>query len=264
MFAEGEIAIPGSYIVNPAVRISDLIETAGGVSEWADKTNILIKHTSGQSTVFNLLEFENKGNLEINPFLMDGDFVFVPRIRFSEGVVQVSGDSIVSGFYRFYEGEILFDFLKRISIGRRSTDWENAYLKRSNPDTTFALNMVGEGGSIIENLALADNDFIYIPPLVNQVYVVGAVKSPGAYYFLPNMRARDYLGWAGRTEKGSDNVKIRRRTTGKVVKGLDKMVERGDIVIVPKKWYITVKEFMESILPATSLILAAKAIGVIK
>jgi len=264
VFIEGEINFPGSYIVNPVIRVSDLIETAGNVTEWANKQNIIIRHSQEGTTSFNLLEFENKGNLDINPFLKDGDFVFVPRIRFSEGVIHVSGDSSISGFYRFYEDEVLTDFLKRISVGRRSTDWKHSYLRRTNPDTTFSLNMVGKDGSIIENLELKTNDFIYIPPIVNRVYVIGAVKSPGSYYFLPNMKARDYLGMAGRTENGSDRVKIRRRSTGEVVKGLDILVERGDIVIVPQKWYLTLRDFMESILPATSLIIAAKAIGIIK
>jgi len=264
VYIEGEVNNPGSYIVNPAIRISDLIETAGGVTEWADKQKIVIKSNSGTEKIFDLLTFENEGKKELNPFLRDGDFVFVPRIKFSEGVIKVSGDSEISGFYKFYEGETLSDFLKRIKVRKTSTDWERAYLKRQNPDVILPFCVMDDSARFKENIKLKNKDFLYLPPLINKVYVIGAVALPGSYDFLPDMKAKDYIGMAGKTSDGSNDVKVRKRKTGKVVKGLDVDIDRGDIVIVPRKWHLKVRDFLQSLIPITSILIAAKAIGVIK
>ena len=81
----GEVGRPGSYTVdrnnNQSSRLSQLIETAGGITQSADLYQIQIKRfgPAGQETITaNLLDLIQNGNLSQDIILRDGDSVFVP------------------------------------------------------------------------------------------------------------------------------------------------------------------------------------------
>ena len=81
----GEVGRPGSYTVdrnnNQSSRLSQLIETAGGITQSADLYQIQIKRfgPAGQETITaNLLDLIQNGNLNQDIILRDGDSVFVP------------------------------------------------------------------------------------------------------------------------------------------------------------------------------------------
>ena len=81
----GEVGRPGSYTVdrndNQSSRLSQLIETAGGITQSADLYQIQIKR-AGQSgpevVTANLWDLIQNGNLAQDVVLRDGDSVFVP------------------------------------------------------------------------------------------------------------------------------------------------------------------------------------------
>ena len=68
---------------------------------------------------------------------------------------------------------------------------------------------------------LKDNDYIYLPKKINEVYVYGAVRNPGSYPFYSNMESADYAGLAGKTERAASDsrIKIMKKGTNKVLKG---------------------------------------------
>jgi polysaccharide biosynthesis/export protein len=81
VFITGQIAKPGQYPLAGPTTVMQLIATAGGVNEFADKDKILIMRTeTGKQTAkrFNYGEVLDGKNLNQNIELQPGDTVVVP------------------------------------------------------------------------------------------------------------------------------------------------------------------------------------------
>ncbi len=78
----GEVGRPGSYTVernsNQSSRLSQLIETAGGITQSADLYQIQVKRSGSQTVTVNLWDLIQNGNLAQDVVLRDGDSVFIP------------------------------------------------------------------------------------------------------------------------------------------------------------------------------------------
>ena len=268
----GEVQQTGNIIVTPIHRIAEALKMAGGVSNWADKRKIQVTHRNGTVEIFDLFEYEREGNLARNPMLEGGDVIYVPRLALTGGKIFVEGNVPNPGYYQFYEGETLVEFLRRIQLQRETTDWEQAYLERKNPagdplriDLPIGIEesdaQIGDKDLFI----LQDGDRIFLPKKVDQVYVQGAVMKPGPYPFMVKMRAVDYVGMAGRYDRsgGIEDIKVIRREDGANFAGGDVIMERGDIIVVPLKKTAKLLEYLEFIAPVTSLIITAAAVGII-
>jgi len=70
----------------------------------------------------------------------------------------------------------------------------------------------------------------------DKVYVNGAVTTPQAYPFLPNITVQEYIALAGGPLEWADfdNVKVERRESQNIIGELDLKVQRGDIITVPR------------------------------
>ena len=89
------------------------------------------------------------------------------------------------------------------------------------------------------DIALADSDYIYIPPYPSGVQVIGAVAFNGTIAHLKGKKAKYYIGQAGGTTPDGDISGMRLvKPNGKVYYGgkAQKMkAELGDAIIVPSK-----------------------------
>ncbi len=82
----GEVSRPGSYTVSPgdaqSFRLSQVIETAGGITQTADLSQVQIKRAEpngGQQTItVDLWDLIANGNLSQDLTLRDGDSIFIP------------------------------------------------------------------------------------------------------------------------------------------------------------------------------------------
>jgi polysaccharide export outer membrane protein len=82
VYISGMIAKPGAYPLGQPLTISQLIATAGGVHEYADKKKIIIVRTGADgnptSFRFNWDDFEKGKNLKQDIELKPGDRIVVP------------------------------------------------------------------------------------------------------------------------------------------------------------------------------------------
>lgn len=267
----GEVLKRGSFDASPVDRISNVAAMAQGFTSWADKRSIEIKHPDGTTEAVNLLEFEQRGDISQNPLVRGGDIIYIPRINLSDGMVFISGNIGKPGYYQLYEGETIGGLIERINIEKETTDWEHAHIKREplkNMEIKIPLAFIDsrESASVPPELVLKHNDIIFLPKKINEVYVFGAVRSPGAYPFNSNMKSGDYVGLAGKTERSasSSSIKVIRGSEEKVLKGPDVEVERGDKIEVPIRKIELTKDYLQIIGTFTSILIAAKAVGVIK
>jgi len=83
----GEVSRPGSYTVDQnatqlASRLSQILETAGGITQAADLTNVRVSRAqsdgSRQEMAVNLLSLIKDGDLSQDMTLRDGDSIFIP------------------------------------------------------------------------------------------------------------------------------------------------------------------------------------------
>ena len=150
--------------------------------------NILLIRSNGDTLKVDIPKFYATKNDRHNPFLLEGDIVFVPRKDLGRNFVSVQGAVNAPGKYEYVEGDSLFDALliaqgvtpqvdlSRIGVNRLDNAGETA--------EELSLNILNEGAKA--NIRLRRGDRITVGEVPNQrldyrVQVLGEVKSPGYY-----------------------------------------------------------------------------------
>ena len=259
----GEVEYPGTYIARAIDRIPELIAEAGGVTEWAWKQRVELRHPDGSVDLFNLDLFEQMGALQKDYLVNGGDVIFVPPLQLESILVYVEGDQEVSGTYQILQEENALAFLQRIRALRRNTHLFAIRVTRLNEEGEETILLpFDRQDETARSLILHDGDRITLPS--NYVYVKGAVRISGAYPYILNMRARDYAGMAGGDFRSGPirRIRIYHSRTGKVENGPDVLVEPGDVVHLHASWNQRIGNYLQLIPMFTSLILAAQAAGV--
>lgn len=266
----GQVQQPGVYDALAVDRVSDLIEQAGGLSDWAAERSVEVRHLDGTVEIVDLYQYKNLGNLDANLHLKSGDLVYVPPITFTKATVRVEGSLDAPGVYQLLENETLHDFLLRVKAFNKHADLLGAYVERKN-ETKGAAEIIPisasleKAGNGFSEFYLKDGDVIMVPNRQHEVSVIGAVRSPGRYPFYPNMRAIDYLGLAGATEQAVKPSKIRVIRAGEndALKGYDLPLQPGDTVVVPERAKFGFQEITTLILTLTNIVVTFKAVGAI-
>jgi polysaccharide export outer membrane protein len=81
VFITGEVNKPGAYLLNDRMTVLQLIATAGGLTEYAKKSKIVIMRNDAAGPVtfpFNYSQVLDRKNLQQNIELRPGDTVIVP------------------------------------------------------------------------------------------------------------------------------------------------------------------------------------------
>jgi polysaccharide export outer membrane protein len=83
VFVFGEVNRPGYYSYRPDMTVFDAINTAGGFTEYAKKSGVVIKRSEGErgestSIKVNMKALLKKGRIEKNVTLQPGDIIVVP------------------------------------------------------------------------------------------------------------------------------------------------------------------------------------------
>jgi protein involved in polysaccharide export with SLBB domain len=212
----GQVRSPGAYMATAAERISLAISRAGDFLGNASQRRILIENGDTLRTEADLFSFLRGGVRATNPFLSDGDRIFVP---FAEDFIQVVGEVNAPGRIQYLAKDRLSDaillsggftassFLDTLEIARYpqgSTDpirffvvdggglfpavpEEIAWLPRtletfSPPDQAVPLG----SKPVYMDIALEPNDLIFVRQipeirLRRLVEIQGEVQFSGAY-----------------------------------------------------------------------------------
>ncbi len=259
VFVVGEIAEPGTYYLRASDRVSDAIQLAGGLTNWGDDTRIQLRHYDGRVDTINISDFYLTGNLKENPYLQGGDIIYVPPIDLQGSYVIIEGNVGSQGIYQIRPQETLYAFLTRLQAINRRSDIESIVLIRGNQKKFYNL-LESNSPARVEKLQTKDR--IIIPSTREMVYVRGEVTQPGPYPYLANYTALDYAGFAGvlETAKSLDHLTVIHSRTGRVEKGPHVIVEKGDIVIVPRRNREIVKDYMAILMPVVSMAISVFAL----
>jgi len=222
----------------------------------------------------NLLDFYTYGNKNNNPTLRGGDVIYIPALDLSkphvtiEYIQSIKTESKINPgipifqriskrkIMRIFNNERLIDFINRLAILNNTLDLSNISIIRN--DEEFKINLAEEYQKD-KKFILHNKDLIVFPELLDKVYVQGEVLNPGRYQYKANLRAIDYVSTAGVFEKTKTGkaIKVIRRKTGEILKGQDVLVEKGDIIIVPRKRRESIRDNLSIITPVLSLIISS-------
>jgi protein involved in polysaccharide export with SLBB domain len=217
----GDIARPGIYTLTTLNRLSDAIKAADrnlvttnpilqqyltskpvganaeGLTVLPDslqettfnKRNVLLTR-NGKQQSYDLLRFFRLGDMEQNPYLRDGDVIFVSPTR---QTVTLQGNVYKAGEYEFRSGESVRQLLELALGVMENAALGHAILYNYKPGFTefekrsLDLSAYPDGSSADLNIILQPGDRLVIPTDAEyrkayKVTVNGKVRLPGMYY----------------------------------------------------------------------------------
>lgn len=211
----GAVASPGVHTVTPVDRVDHVVmmanapiqaETFPPLEENTSATTLTMSDTKLPPSIslrniklyrgkrdtidIDLVRYHATGATHCNPYLRDGDVIFVPAEDLRGNSVSVSGGVRRRGLFEFHEGDSLRTLLNMAQGPTALADLEHVEVVRFLPDgrqmqmLTFNLTPGQNGHS--PDLALQRNDRIYVrenPELRKErtVRIFGAVARPGEY-----------------------------------------------------------------------------------
>lgn len=225
----GAILNPGFYIATPATRLSELIREAGGFLQLAKLHQIYIYRDSVLADTVDFVNFLLHGDLRDNPYLSDGEMVYIPFGNVVTEGVQLRGSVADSGYCIIKPGETLWDLLKRKGALKKDARLDHVVVIRNENGVKRVYKVKN---SEFDDWILRAGDEIDVMK-IKGVSVIGYVNKPGSYDYILGLKAWDYIGLAGGiTEKGSLKKIVVIHENGEKEKGQDVTIMRGDVIIV--------------------------------
>lgn len=156
----------------------------------SSKRGIIIQRKNGERLRADLIKYRATGDGRYNPYLREGDQVFVPSQREMQRAIGVTGGVRQSGSFEFVPGDSLADLI-RMGFGfNRKADSTKGLLARLAPDArsmdTMAVNPAAIYHGAEPNIALHPGDRLIIKEIADprQTFIVdiqGEVRQPGQY-----------------------------------------------------------------------------------
>ncbi len=164
-----------------------------------------------KTILVDLQKFLLLGNESENPFLMDGDLIFIPALT---NEVEIIGEVNNPGFHEIVENDRVSDILE-FALGLTEAAYlENVEIIRYNSNdkfSTISINLaeVMQDQNSEDNILLKNGDKIYIRSIpqfqqYNEVTIFGEVEFPGTYIVNNNSTLSDLLERAGSITENAD------------------------------------------------------------
>jgi len=188
---DGEVMFPGIYTVSSMDRVTEALSLAGGLNDDGSRRNIRI-FRNGDIINVDLLLFARGGEEKSNPYLLEGDKIFVPPSQTTIGLIEIYGSVKLPGRYEYVEGEWVSDLINLVGGLKMDADLKSAELVRfdDSADTSIIVNINLE--EIIANpkssqdIMTQPDDRLFIRSYPDyhtkaRVSIIGEVVYPGVY-----------------------------------------------------------------------------------
>jgi len=175
----GEVASPGTYLISAVSTLDEAIKVAGGLKTSASTRKIQVKRKDKNIEV-DYLRFLKYGDMEQNPYLEEGDAIYVPLMGKS---VKVLGQVKNPGMYEIKEGERLKDLIDMAGGLTSRASLYGAILDRVDRERV-ELNLYNliygkEKEKEEANILLQEGDTITVLTEIKRIQVLGFVRNPG-------------------------------------------------------------------------------------
>lgn len=205
----GFVKHPGVYSFVEGKRLTDMIETAGGLTPDAELRGIVFTRASLRNKQVDIALKNNDKDIQ----MLKG--------RVAGGFKQDKGDQETKlnliNILENSEGEIAKNYTGQISLNIEKNDVNSI----SNAD----------------NLYVQDGDDIYIPRISNHVSVMGEVYNEQSFVYKKGTKAKYYIKKVGGYTPNANKFRTYKvSVNGRAKKiGKNAKIEPGDTIIVPRK-----------------------------
>jgi len=233
----GAVESPGHYEATGAMRVSALVELAGGVVENGSERRVRIVKADGSSRRVDLLSYAYLGDLDANPRVMEGAVIHVP---YRDQLIEVRGAVNRPDEYELNASDTVGDLIRLAGGVTPDAELSTVELVRfSEEDPRLYSRIIldltldpddGEGTSKDAATPLRDGDRILVHSLEGwhrdaRVEVRGEVNRPGTYSVTEGEEGiRDVVARAGGPTNAADLARatLRRRAA----RGIESAAER--------------------------------------
>lgn len=203
----GAVPAPGRKAVGPVARLEDALAAASIADSLTLATYlpsalipalraVEVVRSSGDRRSYDLVRYRRTGDLAHNPYLQDGDRIYVPKVRVSDEAVLISGDVAAPGPYALHgDGDTALDLLIAADGMPSPTDTRTL---RVRGDGSYALSELIANPERAPRLTAGAQVFVEQAAVAGLVQVTGAVRFPGAYRIVPGVTSlRELVEEAG-------------------------------------------------------------------
>lgn len=205
----GFVKHPGVYSFVEGKRLTDIIETAGGLTSDAELRGIVFTRASLRNKQIDIALKNNDKDIQMLKGRVAGGF------KQDKDDKQTKLDLI--NILENSEDEIVKNYTGQISLNIEKNDIKSI----SNAD----------------NLFVQDGDDIYIPRISNHVTVMGEVYNEQAFVYKKGTKAKYYIKKVGGYTPNANKFRTYKvSVNGRAKKiGKNAKIEPGDTIIVPRK-----------------------------
>lgn len=251
VYVLGSVANPGPVQVRATSRASDVVGLVGGPSGMGSRQFIELRRGDEKLRV-DLLRYMSFADFSKNPYVTDGDVIFVPDMS---DFVTVRGAVVRPGSFEIRETRSLSEVIEQ--MGGLSV-----YADRQAPIRVSRLTEDGErvqrtvifeeahresaSDQLIDSFQLQNGDEVFIsssqlmiPSHSDQVFVTGQVRAPGAQPYRITTSVEEYLGSAGGlTSRAQFSNAVVYKADGSTVDLQPRTnIEPGDTIYIPEKTF---------------------------
>ncbi|UCD13741.1 MAG: SLBB domain-containing protein [Thermoplasmatales archaeon] len=225
------------------------------VTEEPSKRHIVLTRRNGEKIPVDLQGYEVTGDKSKNPYLLEGDVIYVPIYTKNLPSVEILGAVHKDGIYELMEGDRVMDIIKLAHGFTYNADSSNIAISRFNADhkTTnsfkvdLSKNTLTNGGKE-NNVLLKPDDRVYVRyyPEYQRKHtaeIKGEIMSPGFYTIeYGKTRLSDVVRMAGGfTENASlkESFIIRRPYETLIDPEYERLVKTpvGDMTSIEKEYF---------------------------
>ncbi len=186
VYVLGGVLTPGPYPAHAVKRTQELIGQAGGLLDEASVRNIQIKRHGQVVETADLLRFNRKGDIRFNPYVQDGDMIFVPLKTDS---ITVQGAVWAPGGYEFRKDDTMTTLIKLAQGFRPEAYQREVELVRFNDDgvtTSTSVLDLSDATDMAWRMPLRPDDQVFVRAVPRwhetlQVSITGEIRYPGLY-----------------------------------------------------------------------------------
>jgi len=184
----GAVEEPGMCLVTANVRACEAIATAGWQETSSRRRIVLFR--GGDTLRVDELRFARTGNEMFNPYLTEGDLIFVPHARVGHGVFEIYGSVNRPGIFEFVEGDRLEEAIELAFGFAVDADTTAVELVRFLGDDSLTakhvIDLCISGPGLGRKMNLQPDDRIFVRPRIDyrlkaSVRIAGEVIRPGRY-----------------------------------------------------------------------------------
>jgi protein involved in polysaccharide export with SLBB domain len=217
IYLTGEAAAPGPMVVSAVSRVADAV-AAGGLQQGASQRRIEVQHRDGTREVADVGLFLRTGDDKLNPWLQDGDVLYVPV---ATDFVEALGAVARPGRFELGPRDSLLTLLKLAGEPIPAADAERVLLLRwredFRPESLWVRLADIYTRAMNPELREGDRLYLYFIPryhLQEEATISGEVARPGVYPIVEGRhRLSDLVAAAGGFLRTADlsSIRINRR-----------------------------------------------------